>query len=639
MTPHKTKVLVVEDERLVALDLQHMLTHLGYDVIGTVASADETIARASTTCPDVVLMDIRIQGARDGIETASLLRERLDVPVLYLTAHADEATIERAKRTTPYGYLTKPFTEAALTSAIEIATFKHQMDRRLRERERWFSTTLRSIGDAVVAVDLKGVVTYLNPEAERLLGIGSAEAVGRPARSLVQLDAPSQPASPLDHVLRSRQSLVVHEAQLKGPTGPTRTVSNSVSPVIDDGELLGAVMVFRDVTEEKRLEKRVELADRLASLGTMAASVAHEINNPLAIVVASAELLLSDLRQLVARLGDEAPERAQLLAMIDTQADTVAASDRIARIVKDMRTLSQAPGVVAHTSELAAAVAWAVRATAHEFVHRATVTVEQLAPGARVKLDSARLEQVLVNLLANAAHAIPSGHVADNRVVVRLRREPGRVVVEVSDTGEGMPAQVLKRLFEPFFSTKGLSGGTGLGLSICRGIVTGADGDMEAESQLGKGSVFRFWLPEAQAEGSEVATKAAAAPESRRARILMIDDEAMLRRTYPRLIPSHDVVSLESAQDALSLLERDPDFDIIFCDLMMPAMTGTEFYEALLARAPPLARRVVFMTGGIVNERVADLLRGLGNECLSKPFTSEALRAFVQQRLAKVDQG
>lgn len=619
-----------------ALDIQHMLTHLGYDVLATAASADDAIARASKTCPDVVLMDIRIKGERDGIEAAALLRERFDVPIVYLTAHADAATVERAKQTAPYGYLTKPFTEAMLTSAIEIATFKHQMDRKLRERERWFSTTLSSIGDAVVAVDLEGAISYLNPEAEKLLGVSFAEAKGKLARTIVQLDAPSQPASPLEHVLRTRQSFTVREAQLRGPAGLARTISDSVSPVVADGEMLGAVMVFRDVTEEKRLEQRLELSERLASLGAMAAGVAHEVNNPLAVVVGNSTLLLDEMRQLAERLGDAAAaNRAQLLTMIDAQSDVVQSSKRIARIVDDMRAFSQPVRLPEQGGEVSTAIAWAVRATAHEFAQRATLKVEQLAEGARVRLDSGRLEQVLINLLVNAAHAIPAGHAAENSVVIRTRRESGRVVLEVSDTGTGMPPEVLKRLFEPFFTTKGRAGGTGLGLALCHGIITAAGGELEAESELGKGSLLRVWLPEAEA----LATRPSgpqpdnAIPGSRRARILMIDDEPMLLRTLPRMLPSHDVVGLEHAQDALSLLAHDTGFDIIFCDLMMPTMTGVEFYEALLARAPQLARRVVFLTGGVTSASTADFLRVVDNDCLAKPILPRTLQAFVKLRL------
>jgi PAS domain S-box-containing protein len=587
-------------------------------------------------------MDIRIKGERDGIEAASLLRERFDVPVVYLTAHADAATIQRAKQTAPYGYLTKPFTEAMLTSAIEIATFKHQMDRKLRERERWFSTTLSSIGDAVVAVDLEGAIRYLNPEAEKLLGVNFAEAKGKLARTIVQLDAPSQPVSPLEHVLQTRQSFMVREAQLRGPAGLVRTISDSVSPVVADGELLGAVMVFRDVTEEKRLEQRLELSERLASLGAMAAGVAHEVNNPLAVVVGNSTLLLDEMRQLAERLGDAAPaNRAQLLTMIDAQSDVVQSAKRIARIVDDMRALSQPVRLPEQGGEVSTAIAWAARATAHELAQRATLKVEQLAEGARVRLDSGRLEQVLINLLVNAAHAIPAGHAAENSVVIRTRRESGRVVIEVSDTGTGMPPEVLKRLFEPFFTTKGRSGGTGLGLALCHGIITAAGGELEAESELGKGSLLRVWLPEAAAPATRPSgpQPANAIAGSQHARILMIDDEPMLLRTLPRMLPSHDVVCLEHAQEALSLLAHDTAFDIIFCDLMMPTMTGVEFYEALLARAPQLARRVVFLTGGVTSASTADFLRVVDNECLAKPILPRTLQAFVKLRLELLQRG
>src|SRR6185295_17635126 len=165
-SPQSHSVLIVEDERIVAKDLQHTLAAMGYDAFAIASSADEALSHASEKCPDLVLMDIRIKGAHDGIETADLLRQRFGVPVVYLTAHADDATIERAKRTTPYGYLMKPVKSAELRSAIEVTIHRHEMEKRLRERERWFATTLRSIDDAVITVDVEGMIAFANPAAE-----------------------------------------------------------------------------------------------------------------------------------------------------------------------------------------------------------------------------------------------------------------------------------------------------------------------------------------------------------------------------------------------------------------------------------------------------------------------------------------
>ena len=329
-------------------------------------------------------------------------------------------------------------------------------------------------------------------------------------------------------------------------------------------------------------------------------------------------------------------ERARLAAMLEAQSDVVDASKRIAHVIEDMRVLSQPARLPTDSCDLSVAVAWAVRATAHEFLHRAMVKVENVAQGTWVKLDAGRIEQILINLLVNAAHAISPGHAQGNRVVLFMRREPGKVVLEISDTGAGMSPEVVARVFEPFFTTKELGHGTGLGLAICRGIVTAAGGDLEVESQLGKGSSFRLSLPEAAPqETPSEPSRAAAAQAGPCARILVIDDEPSILRLLPRLLPRHDVVCLAEARAALQLLEYDSNFDVILCDLMMPNMSGMQLYEALLALAPRLARRMVFMTGGVTTASTADFLRVVGNDCLTKPILRDELQSFIDRRLVE----
>src|ERR1041384_7539149 len=188
--PQSHSVLSVEDERIVAKDLQHTLAAMGYDAFAIASSADEALNRAAEKCPDLVLMDIRIKGARDGIETADLLRKQFGVPVVYLTAHADDATIERAKRTTPYGYLMKPVKSAELRSAIEVTLHRHEMEKQLAVAQRWFATTLRSIDDAVITVDVEGKIAFVNPAAERVLGTAGDQAIGQPAAGAMGAGAP-----------------------------------------------------------------------------------------------------------------------------------------------------------------------------------------------------------------------------------------------------------------------------------------------------------------------------------------------------------------------------------------------------------------------------------------------------------------
>ncbi|HSU41346.1 MAG TPA: response regulator, partial [Polyangiaceae bacterium] len=278
-------ILVVEDERVVARDIEESLMRMGYDVVGLAASSTECLAHAEERRPDLVLMDIRIEGALDGIETARLLRSRFDVPVIFLTAYADDQTVARAKETEALGYILKPFRAGELKSAVEIALFKHEMEMRLKLRERWFATTLRAIGDAVVAVDRDGRVNFANPVAEAILGRSTDELVGHALPDVFKpIDertrAPIELPSP-NEVLAGKSTPLIEGAAIVGPNGEC-PIEDSLSPIVDDnGQLLGAVIVFRDVTEARRMRERVALSERLASLGTLAAGVAHEINNPL----------------------------------------------------------------------------------------------------------------------------------------------------------------------------------------------------------------------------------------------------------------------------------------------------------------------------------------------------------------------
>jgi two-component system cell cycle sensor histidine kinase/response regulator CckA len=500
-------ILIVEDERLVAKDIQQALVGFGYDAFGIATSGEEAIATVSSRCPDLVLMDIRIKGDRDGVETAAILRERFGVPVVYLTAHADEATIQRAKQTEPHGYLLKPVTAAELRSAIEVSLYKHAMESRLRERERWFSTTLRAIADAVISVDPNGRVTFMNPAAEQLIGCSAQDCLGRTAREVLRLAdvcAGELPDTPLDRVLTEGRPVELPEAVLRDAArGEAVFISHSTAPVIDDDDrTIGAVMVFRDITEHKRLRKRLEQADRLAALGTMAAGVAHELGNPLTCISANASYIEAKLESIEQELRQPAQDGAPVVEdhfarVHESVRELAASAKRMQRIVCDIQTFSRpAPAAAAeNVADVARALRSAIVSTTPEICDRARL-VTQIGDLAPVEAEEARLEQVFVNLLMNAAQSIDTGGIGDNEIrATALVDREGRVVVEIRDSGPGIPPSILGRLFEPFFTTKRRGKGTGLGLSICHGIVTALGGEIMVESELGMGTVFRVVLP------------------------------------------------------------------------------------------------------------------------------------------------
>jgi PAS domain S-box-containing protein len=632
-TTKAPSVLIVEDDQIVAEDLMGTLADLGYEVSAIAASADHAVAEASKRCPDLVLMDIRIKGDRDGVATAELLRRRFDVPVVYLTGDADTATLDRAKKTEPYGYLVKPVQSTALRSSIEVALYRHKMERRLREGERWISTMVRSIGDAVVAVDLAGNITLLNPAAELLLGKKLEEVEGRPARDVIQLlsaDASQREEAPLDRALKERKPIELSEGTLVGRDGSTRMVSDSAAPVMDNDKLLGAVMVFHDVTEQKRMQSQLELSDRLASLGTMAAGVAHEINNPLAVVLAYASLLLERLEgsDTVAKVKPSVDE------VVEPLKEMMTAARRIANIVRDLKSFARPRPRPDGEADVARAVAWAVRTTSHELRHRARL-VTAVADVPAVRLDEARLGQILINLLINAAQAIAPGNVANNEVSVRAHTDgQDRVVIEVHDTGSGMSPEVQKRVFEPFFTTKSMGVGTGVGLSLSSGIVHSAGGDIEVESAVGKGTTFRVALPSVTRSGKAAPITSAPTSKARRSRILVVDDEKMVLHIVQRILSDHELVCASSAQEALAAIEHD-EFDLVLSDVMMPDATGIDLYESLLARDPDSAAKVVFMTGGAITDEIDAFLGSVANPRIEKPFSVDHLRSEVERLLER----
>lgn len=262
----KTQILVVEDESVVALDIQSRLTRLGYAVPAVASYGEEAIRKAEKMRPDLILMDIRLKGEMDGVMAAEQIRAHLDIPVVFLTAYADGATLQRAKLTESYGYLLKPFKEGELHTTIEMALYKHQMERRLKESERWLATTLNSIGDAVIATDAKGQVQFLNPIAEALTGWTQELALGRDFNQVFNIidgDTRVLRESPFVQVLREGDVVLLKDnTVLIARDGTEIPIDDSAAPMRDDeGNITGAVLVFRDITQRVCAEEALRNAE------------------------------------------------------------------------------------------------------------------------------------------------------------------------------------------------------------------------------------------------------------------------------------------------------------------------------------------------------------------------------------------
>ncbi len=299
------RVLIVEDEGLIAHDIAARLEVLGHKVVDTVSTADEAVEMASKA--DVVLMDIRIDGPRDGIDAARQIREQHHVPVVFLTAHADRSTLDRAKITGPFGYLVKPLATASLQSAIEVAVYRHRMERNLEEQEAWLRTTLASVADATVVTGPDGRIRTLNRAAESLLGWTNAEARDVPYSKVVPfLTLTGEPAELVELALIRDEPIALDPRwKLLTRAGQELVVEGSVAPVRDAHEVFGAVLTFRDITARRWQDQQARQAQRMDTAARLAANVSEEYSNLVAIIRTHSEHLL-------AQMGEYSPVRRAL---------------------------------------------------------------------------------------------------------------------------------------------------------------------------------------------------------------------------------------------------------------------------------------------------------------------------------------
>ncbi|MBL8913254.1 MAG: response regulator [Archangium sp.] len=455
------RVAIVEDEGILALDIERHLSAKGYDVCGVAADSDAAIELVGKERPDLVLMDIRIQGPRDGVETATALREKFDIPIVYLTAHSDPRTIERAQRTAPFGYLVKPFKKPDLDNVVHIALARSNLERQLKQREEVLSTTLACLDEAVFTVDRNGLLTWANPAATRLCGLSNEALRAQRFEDVLplRLSDGGELSSLLIPAPEHGQRTL--ESTLETAYG-SRTIVGAIAPLRVAQESFGVVIALRDVTELLEARRQLEFSERLSALGTLAAEVAHELNNPLTVVLANLEFMLTR--------ETDAGRREPILETRD-------ASMQISRIVNDLRTYSRPQLESRSAAHPAGALGAALGFTRAHWRRCATVRL-RLGALPAVLAAHTRLTQIFVNLIMNAAQAM-EGRAQQELVISTSTDAEGRGVIVVGDTGPGIPAELRQRIFEPFVTTKPAGVGTGLGLAVSRGIAESHGGTLE----------------------------------------------------------------------------------------------------------------------------------------------------------------
>ncbi|NJL39296.1 MAG: response regulator [Leptolyngbyaceae cyanobacterium RM2_2_4] len=504
------KILVVEDEVITAEVIAEQLRRLGYTVTDTVGTVAGLTASLNQTLPDLIIMDIVLEGEElDGITIVEYVRQQFNIPVVYLTAHSDSDTLERAKRTEPLGYIVKPFRPQDLRVTVEIALHKYQIEQQLIEREKFFSTILQSAGDAIITTDASGKITYLNPAAETLTGWTQTEAVGQTAVRVIRLvnaaTGESVANNPVTQVLQEGRTLYLEEGlALVARDGSQTSISDSASPIASNAEApTGVVLVISDASDRQRIDQlEDEVRERQRSedetleiltaerelnelKSNLIATISHEFRTPLTIILTSTELLSRFDAQIKPGMREAYLSRIR------------SATKRLNQLVEDVMTFSQAEaGVLCLSVALLNVVSFVQEIIEEQLlIHERSHQFNYAHEGSEVEvcLDEVLLRHVLTNLLENAVKYSPQ----QSTVTVRSRCDENQAVFEIQDQGIGIPTADQQQLFSPFFraSNVGTIPGTGMGLSIVKKCVDLHQGLLTVESEVNFGTKFTVTLP------------------------------------------------------------------------------------------------------------------------------------------------
>jgi len=634
----KARILIVEDERIVAEDIKRALETFGYVVPSIAGSGTEAIRKAREESFDLAIMDIMLSGTMDGIDAAKSIRERFNIPIVFLTAHVDENLLARATITEPFGYLLKPFEDRELCSTIEIALYKKKSEMALIESEKFNKSLLDNAPNPVFVINPDTSMQFVNPAFERLTGFSSQEIIGQkvPYSWWTQEQRERSHRDLMDSLYAEIKDF---EQYYQKKNGERFWVLTNSTPVFRNGELKFCLSNWMDITEKKKAEEEKQKLQaqllqmkKMEAIGNLAGGIAHDFNNILTIILGNNELALDDLPK-------DSPIRENIL-------ESYEAGKRAKNLVRQILAFSRNEEQEPKPTKVCFIVSEALKLLRSSLPTTIKIC-EHIASDSMAPVDPTQIHQVIMNLCTNAYHAMrESGGVLeievkdveldDLYVSHSLVEQPGPYLrISVSDTGCGMERDVMDRILEPYFTTKEIGQGTGMGLSVVHGIVKSHKGAITVYSEPGMGSTFHVYLPRIESADATTESKEEEALFPRGTeRILFIDDEESIvdlgKQMLNRL--GYKVTTRTDSLEALQVFREQPDhFDLVITDMTMPNMTGNRLARELMGICPDIP--IILCTGFselITEERAKEI--GI-REFVMKPLIMSEMARVVRRAL------
>jgi PAS domain S-box-containing protein len=652
----KARILIVEDEAIVAEDLENLIIDFGYEIVGSVVGADDAIQQAIEHRPDLILMDIVLRGNKNGIDAANEIKDMLKIPIIFLTAYSDLKLIEEAKNTEPYAFIVKPFQDKQVIASIEMALSRSQIEKKLFRSEEIYHTLIDNIQDGLFLIQ-DGKLKFVNEAFSRIPGYTVDEVLGMEFQDFVAPEDRDMVVDRYVRMMKGEKVLTNYEFHGIRKNEKKRTTIYLVcSPITYQGKpaVLGTV---KDITKRKQLEEQMQLindeleeriierttelkqtykqlyhAQKMESVGILAGGIAHDFNNLLTVILGNILLAKRDVD----------PEDRVFNVLLEAEDASLRAKD----LTQELLTFSKGGEPIKRTISIAKLIEDTVNFT----IRGTNVTCKFEIPDNLYNIDGddVQITQVISNIIINADQAMLEGgtiRVRCENVTISSEHEnttlpenTNFIRISIEDHGTGMPKEQISLIFDPFFTTK--EKGSGLGLATAYSIIKKHGGQITVESEVGTGSTFYIYLPAAQKKVSPKADVDVIEKPSEGSgeRILVMDDDENIRFLLSEILTSYGYMT-ESACDGAQAIElykkaheSTNQFDLVILDLTIPAGIGGKETIKELIKIDPDVKGIV--SSGYSNDAIMANYRQYGfSGVISKPYRPDDLVRIVQDVL------